>query len=203
MKTKSLSILSAMGLSFAFASAASATAPEWNLERAIVAGQGCNLDNTSVLGEGNSLYVVFYDLELAAGGDGPSAGRSACTIRLPVKLPAGTYLRGARVSLGGDFDKAADATAAMALRAGVGGLAGSVTIPLPDGEFVRRDYTFVRDVVIENGAETCGRPEREEMFAANLAITARGTAEAPVSIDIGRSHAGFLRVKLDLADCKQ
>lgn len=190
-------------LALGLAGFANAQTVEWNTDSAVLAGNGCSQDDSYVEASGKTLWAVFFSFAAEAGGDAAQAARSSCTVRVPVTLPAGMYVRGARLRLGADYDKDSGSTGAVAYQVSVGTARGGDSFKLDaEDSFFRRDYVISRAVSLSNAEAACRRGGGgKTLVGLNLALSAQGSPEARSLIDIGQSLEGYARLDLDLASC--
>jgi len=170
-----------LGVSALTSAVASAESIEWDVERAVIAGTGCQKDwDAFASTNGNDLSVVFTNLgvDLPGNSGSPLAARKNCTVRVPAEISQGLYIGELvqRVTYG--VTKSARASGSVATRSTFFGFNVSpYTVNLPYGSAINnpllvnsRTDEFLVNTTWYTGWCRAGRNPRG-LYQANLAIS--------------------------------
>lgn len=107
----------------------------------VAGGTSCNMNNVSVIENGNSLSVLFdeFGVNMPQGdvGDGTSA-RKSCTFRIALTPPNGYYLAGFRQVYSGGIIKSGGSSGQLNIRYNVGSVVGQpLAIVFREREVIR------------------------------------------------------------------
>ena len=179
-------------------------------ESAIYAGNGCPQGKTHIIVDEMGDLLIQHEeliLSLPQGVGSTLAGRKACSIRIPVTLPHGYYVRSIEQQIQYSVQKSAGAEARIATRAALSSDSinpFTVLLPLDDeivGENMidsRRDYLGAAS----RRARYCTETRSEElMLQINTVISGQRS-----SVDqdlIVAAYGGYLGegFELEIAEC--
>lgn len=153
----------------------------YHVERAIVAGNGCNAANSSVtVDEFGDLAIAHDNLAIVLPAHGPDqslAARKSCVVRVPVTIPRGYYIKSIQQQIMHGAAKSEGAEIRIASRATFSSDAVTpFTILLPRDEAIYADFMIdSRTDVFSDSRQrqkycASDRPE-EQMFQLNVVLS--------------------------------
>ncbi|MFO0679496.1 MAG: DUF4360 domain-containing protein [Polyangiaceae bacterium] len=161
--------------------------------RATIAGSGCTAGDTRVTANGSALLVEFDALAIELPpGSSPRSERSACSVRVPITIPAGYYVATIDQGLTFDVAKSQGASASLASNTSLFGLSTSpVGVQYPSGTTV---YATGREVGISDSfavgspeyASMCGQRSTGGLVAFNVALSGTRSVQDDLRIRVAR-----------------
>ena len=171
--------------------AASPTHVTFNVGGAIFSGNGCSNLNTTVTASGGNLHVGLAGLRIALPpGSSQLSERKACSVRVPIDIPAGYYVSKLSQSARYGVEKSAHATASLSTHATVMGLvvtpetvqfAAGSAVTLPNGTLARTDWFSPGS---QAALGMCNARPSAGLFAANLALSGQRSTSDNLAVSV-------------------